>query len=131
MRRTKLALVVITLLCGSIFGLSGSVWAQTPVPSPTPATTRIAFDHDGVNTDGYKIKIDTAEPVALVAECAGTGEARTCTAPFPALTPGQHSLVIIAFNAAAEAASDPFLVTVFVQPAKPLNIRIIKIEDGE
>ena len=131
MRRTKLALVVITLLCGSIFGLSGSVWAQTPVPSPTPATTRIAFDHDGVNTDGYRIKIDTAEQVALVAECAGTGEARTCTAPFPALTPGQHTLYIIAWNVAGEASSDPFMVSVVVVPVKPGNIRIIKIEDGE
>lgn len=98
--------------------------AQTPVPSPTPPTTRLGFDHDGVNTDGYRLKVD--DVTALVtATCTGVAAARTCEIPFPALTPGNHTLWVIAFNAAGEAASDPFPVTVFVQPAKATNIRII------
>jgi hypothetical protein len=98
--------------------------AQTPIPSPTPPTTKLGFDHDGLNTDGYRLKVD--DTVTLVtATCTGVNQARTCEIPFPALTPGAHTLWVIAFNTAGEASSDPFPVLVFVQPAKATNIRII------
>ena len=80
------------------------VSAQTPVPSPTPATTRLAFDHDGVNTDGYRLKIDAEAAVAITPTCAVVATVRTCELPFPALTPGQHVLVLIAWNIAGETA---------------------------
>jgi hypothetical protein len=106
------------------FLVAPSVSAQTPVPSPTPATTRLAFDHDGVNTDGYRLKVDEAVAVAITPTCAVVASVRTCEIPFPALTPGAHSLVLIAWNIAGEAASAPFAVTVVVIPAVPANIRI-------
>jgi hypothetical protein len=118
-----LVLSVLLMLAGLLL-LAPVAGAQTPVPSPTPATTMIAFDHDGVNTDGYRIKIDAAAATAITPTCAVVGAVRTCEIPFPALTPGAHSLVLIAWNIAGEASSDPFLVTVVVVPVKPVNIRI-------
>ena len=99
--------------------------AQTPVPSPTPPTTKLAFDHDGLNTDGYRLKVDALAPVAITPTCAVVASVRSCELPFPALTPGAHTLTIIAWNIAGEAVSAPFPVTVIVVPTAPANIRII------
>ena len=120
MRPTILTACVLTVLA-----LAMPASAQTPVPSPTPPTTLIAFDHDGVNTDGYRIKIDAAAAVAVTPTCAVVGAARTCEFTFPAMTPGNHTLWIIAWNAAGEGTSVPFAVTVFVAPVAPGNIRIV------
>jgi hypothetical protein len=109
-----------------LFLLAPVAGAQTPVPSPTPATTKLAFDHDGVNTDGYRLKIDAAAAVAITPTCAVVGSVRSCDIPFPALTPGAHTLIVIAWNIAGEAQSDPFAVNVIVVPAKATNIRIVK-----
>jgi len=116
MRRLLFVLLVLLLAL--------PVSAQTPVPSPTPPTTRLAFDHDGVNTDGYKLQIDSQAAAVVTATCAVVSAVRTCEIPFPALTPGAHTLVLIAWNIAGEAASAPFAVTVVVIPAVPVNIRI-------
>jgi hypothetical protein len=115
----------LSILLAACVLIAGMASAQTPVPSPTPASTRLAFDHDGVNTDGYKLAIDGGVSTVVVAACAVVASVRTCDVPFPALTPGAHSLVVLAFNAAGEAASDPFAVVMFVQPAKAVNLRIV------
>lgn len=93
--------------------------AQTNV---TPGqNTRLAWDHDGVNVERFEIKADGAlvATVPFVFQQNGTYDA-----PFPALTPGNHSLVVAACNIAGCADSDPFLVRVVVVPAKPINVRI-------
>jgi len=120
MRKPLGVLALLALACL----VATSANAQTPVPSPTPASTRLQFDHDGVNTDGYRLQIDGGEKLLVTANCVA-GTVRTCDIPFPALTPGAHTLVVIAWNIAGEAASDPFLVSVVVVPAKATNIRII------
>jgi hypothetical protein len=96
---------------------------QTPVPSPTPPATLLSWDHDGVNTDGYALAVDGVRSV-VTATCAVVASVRSCTVPFPALTPGQHTLIVSAYNVAGESAADPFLVNVVVKPLKPVNIRI-------
>lgn len=101
------------------------VAAQTPVPSPTPPTTTLWWDHDGVNTSGYALTVDGVRAV-VDATCSVREGVRQCIIPFPALTPGNHVLIVSAFNDAGEALSDPFPVIVFVQPAKPTNIKIGK-----
>lgn len=98
--------------------------ASAQVPSPTPPTVKIGFDHDGVNTDGYALIVDSVRTVT-VATCAGTGAARTCTMPFPAMTPGTHAVQVEAFNAAGVGISTPLSVVVFVKPGDPLNVRIL------
>lgn len=114
---------MVVLWCTLCLLLPAIGWAQTPVPSPTPPTIKLGWDHDGINTDGYKLSIDGT--VTVITPTCVAGTPRTCEIPFPALTPGNHTILVIAFNAAGEAASDPFLVTVFVQPAKATNLRII------
>jgi hypothetical protein len=115
------------LLIGAWLGVAAvllavPVFAQTPVPSPT--ASKLSWDHDGVNTDGYKLQIDGGEKLAVTATCAVVNGVRSCELPFPALTPGNHALVVLAFNIAGEAASDPFAVVVVVVPGKPVNVRI-------
>jgi hypothetical protein len=106
-----------------VLAISVPSFAQTTVPSPIPPTTRIAFDHDGLNTTGYKLKVDTGEPT-IVATTPLAGSPGSLTIAFPALTPGVHELTVSAFNADGEAASDIFTVRVTVVPAKPLNLRL-------
>jgi hypothetical protein len=99
-----------------------SAAAQTPVPSPTPSTTRLAWTHDGVNTDRYELSVDGAiTDLGPLTPYSGT-EYRI---PFPALTPGSHTLIVRACNVAGCAASEPFPVQVVVQPAAPAALRIV------
>ena len=116
MKRIVISTVVLVVLVAGI--------ASAQVPSPTPPTVKIGFEHDGVNTDGYALIVDSVRTVT-VATCTGTGAARTCTTPFPAMTPGLHSLQVEAFNAAGVGISTPLSVTVFVKPTDPTNVRII------
>lgn len=90
--------------------------AQTPVPSPTPATTSVAWDHDGVNVDSFKLLSDGA----VVSTMPSTDR----KAAFPALTPGMHTLVVQACNIAGCASSTPLVVRIVVVPSNPTNIRI-------
>lgn len=113
---------------GVALGVLGvSLWpisleAQTPVPSPIPANTKLCWDHDGVNLDRFELTVDggTATNVGKPTP-AGV---MYCT-PFPALTPGTHVLVVSACNIAGCAASAPFPVSVVVQPAAPNSLRIV------
>ena len=103
--------------------------ASAQVPSPTPPNFRLAWDHDGINTDGYSLSIDGARTL-ITPVCTGTAP-RICEIPFPALTPGTHAIVIGAFNEAGEAVSAPALsLSVFVKPSDPTNVRIIIREVG-
>ena len=102
--------------------VAGVGWAQTPVPSPTPATTKLCWDHDGVNLDRFDLTID-AGVAASVGKPVPVGTLY-CVA-FPALTPGTHTLVVSACNVAGCAASAPFPVSVVVQPTPPANLRIV------
>jgi hypothetical protein len=102
--------------------LAASAAAQAQVPSPIPATTRIAFDHDGQNTDRYLLVVDgTAGDLGKLTPASGT----TYEIAFPALTPGAHTLAVCAENIAGRACSPPFPVSVIVQPQTPSNLRIV------
>lgn len=110
-------LLLAALLC--LF-LPALAHAQTDV---TPGSnTKLAWDHDGVNVERFEIKVDgqVNSTIPFAFEQDGTYEA-----PFPALTPGIHQLIVAACNIAGCADSDPFLVRVVVVPAKPSNLRIV------
>jgi hypothetical protein len=102
--------------------VAGVASAQTPVPSPTPATTKLCWDHDGISVDRFEVTID-AGGAASVGKPVPVG-VQYCVA-FPALTPGTHVLVVSACNLAGCAASAPFPVSVVVQPTPPANLRIV------
>ncbi|HMN09320.1 MAG TPA: hypothetical protein PKC83_11090 [Gemmatimonadaceae bacterium] len=122
MRRVSLAgLIVLVALLTATIG-AAEVVAQTQVPSPTPASTRIAWDHDGLNTDRYELVVDgKVTDLGKLTPANGT----TYEVPFPALTPGPHTLVLQACNVAGCAASPPFPVSVIVQPSAPSPLRIV------
>ena len=92
------------------------------MPSPTPASTRLAWDHDGVATDRYELVVDNGTPTDL-GKPTPTGQ--TYDVAFPALTPGQHTLIVRACNIAGCAASAPFPVSVVVIPTPPTTLRIV------
>lgn len=115
----SLLLVLVALLTAQL----GTASAQAQVPSPIPATTRLAFDHDGLNTDRYELVVNAQAPVDLGRLAPVTGQ--TYEIPFPALTPGQHTLLVRACNISGCAASPPFPVSVIVQPSAPSPLRIV------
>ena len=100
--------------------------AQTPVPSPTPPTVRLAFEQDGVNTDGFRL-YDGASQVGGDITGLNPVTGTTYEVPFPALTPGIHNLTAKAFNIAGESpASNVLAVRVVVIPSSPNNLRIAR-----
>jgi hypothetical protein len=111
-------LLVLVLLAPLVVALD----AQTQVPSPVPASTRIAFDHDGVNTDRYVLTVDGVDKdLGKLAPVAGT----TYETPFPSTTPGAHVLTVCAVNVAGRACSSPFPISVVVTPNAPTTLRIV------
>lgn len=113
MRRLLLAATLLLLL------LPVLAHAQTDV-TPGP-TTRIYWDHDGVNVERFEVKIDGVVNATIPFAFEQSG---TYSTPFPAITPGVHQLIVSACNTAGCADSDPLMVRVVVVPAKPSNIRI-------
>lgn len=102
--------------------LAATASAQTQVPSPTPPTTRLAWDHDGVATDRYLLTVDgTATDLGKPAPVSG----QTYEVAFPALTPGTHTLMVCAENIAGRSCSAPFPVSVVVVPTAPGSLRIV------
>ena len=98
-------------------------YAQVPVPSPTPVTTMLAWDHDGVNVTGFRLRLDGGVPSdlgAVVRQADGHYEIR-----FPALTPGLHVVAISAYNIAGESGAATLSVQLVVIPATPSNLRIV------
>lgn len=111
---------LVLLLCS----VATTIWAQVQVPFPTPSNTRLQWDHDGVNVDSFTLAIDGNTPTDL-GKPTPTGT--TYQAPFPALTPGSHTLVLCAKNVAGVGCAPPFGVTMIAIPNIPTNMRITVI----
>ncbi len=107
MRRLAFVVGIAALV---VFGLVTWLGAQTRT---------VAWDHDGVATDGYAVIVDGTRTV-VTAACSGTP--RTCTAPLPALGAGPtHTVIVTAFNVWGETSSDPLTGSA---PGKPANVRV-------
>lgn len=117
---TLLVCLLLAALCLLLASVARAE-AQTQVPSPTPPSTRIYWDHDGINTDRYVLIVDGGTPVDL-GRPTPTGQ--TYATPFPALTPGTHTLVICAENVAGRSCAAPLSVAVVVVPTTPTQVRI-------
>jgi len=95
-------------------------------------SSKLAFDMaapDLVSAQGYTYKYypDNAVTGAVLngVTCSGTASPFQCEAPFPAFTPGNHTLKLSASNIAGEGTlSSPFAFVFVVTPGTPVNIHI-------
>lgn len=103
------------------------------------AIAKLVWDQEGPNQVAvsaytyvvYKDGLDTATgaPTGTVqvltgVTCTGLVSPFNCSAPFPSFTPGVHSLVMTATNAAGQSlASTRFSFTFVVVPNAPKNVR--------
>ena len=102
--------------------------AQTPVTT----ANKIGWDQSAptlaeAQSYVYKYYPDAATAGVALASvtCAGTTSPYQCEVPFPAFTPGSHTLTLTASNAAGESAKSAVLAFAFVIiPASPNNLRI-------
>lgn len=75
----------------------------------------------------YKLYADGSATASTLptATCTGATAPYSCTVPFPAFTPGSHTVQLSASNAAGESSkSAAFGFTFVVIPASPANIRV-------
>jgi hypothetical protein len=120
----------LALLCGFVVAAPLCLSAQPPSGT---ASSKIGWDQTGVASAAdaqaltYRYYPDGAA-VGIVltgVTCSGTTTV-TCQAPFPAFTPGTHTLTLTAGNIAGESAkSAPFAFQFVVIPAAPGNLRIL------
>lgn len=116
------------LLVGLVWGvgLVGIGWAQAATPG-----SRLTWDQQAATiaeaqalTYRYYADASTSGSV-ITATCVGAVAPFTCSAPFPAFTPGAHTLKLTAENVAGESAQSAALAFTFVViPAVPANVRI-------
>lgn len=113
------------------FVLFASVVSAQSIP---PAPRQLAFEHDGLNTDGYRIVIDKVAsdlgmlPVTTTCpSCVATSRVFT----IPALTPGVHTLWVVAYknNFGDSAPSNTLTLTVLVI-STPSGLRLVDAVTG-
>lgn len=118
------------LLLALLFvSIANVVSAQTAV-----TTSKIGWDQDApslaeAQSYTYKYYPDSAQGNAILANatCSGAGSPFQCQAPFPAFTPGPHTLTLTASNIAGESAqSSPLSFVFVVTPSVPKSLRIIQ-----
>lgn len=111
------------------FGLASAAEAQT---TGTPSS-RLGWDQQNASaaeaesfTYRYYPDGATVGTVLTGVTCVA-GTPTVCSAPFPAFTPGNHSLTLTASNAAGESLpSAPLSFTFVVVPTAPANLRILE-----
>lgn len=109
-------------LVAALLLLPATAVAQVSVPHPTPATYQLCWDHDGINTDGFLI-YDGPTRVADIRPTRNAQAPFYCI-PFPALTPGPHTLTAIAYNIAGRAPeSDPLVLVLVLVPTRVTNLQ--------
>lgn len=106
-----------------LFLFAFTAHAQTKIPSPTPANYFLSWDHDGANLDGFALLVDGARKDLGVIAKAPTGHYE---APFPALTPGAHTLDVVAYNVAGDSPKATLTVAVIVIPTGPFGVKIVQ-----
>jgi len=105
-----------------------TVYAQPPATG----SNKIGFDQEGpslteVQAYTWKYYADSATTGIVLANvtCAGTASPYQCEAPFPAFTPGRHTLTLTTSNLAGESVkSAPLDFAFVVTPGAPTNLRI-------
>ena len=120
---------LISLAAIAVFALG----TQRGVFTQAVNTSRLAWDQDAPTLEDaqsytYKYYPDSSTTGIILKEvtCTGTATPFQCSVPFPAFTPGKHTIQLSASNIAGEGTkSSVFSFTFVVVPSAPANIRII------
>ena len=126
-----------SVLLVTICVLAGAAGAQAQ-PAAI-ATDRVGFDQPATSAElallTWRFVLDgaPAQPLAGVtcAPISGQVDRHACSAPWPAMTPGQHTIAIIARRTEGtltldSAPSAPFTFRFVVAPSTPENVRNIR-----
>lgn len=122
--RRLLALLLVALAIPALAG------AQTVTPANKLGFNELGPDLLTVQAYTYKVYADgggvgVATATLCTAPVLPDTAGFTCTFPFPAFTPGSHTLTVTATNAAGESAkSAPISFTMIVTPVAPGGLRI-------
>ncbi len=120
---------LVVLVC--LLGITASpVSAQTPaVPSDKLGWSQSA---DDITKFGFVLVVDGQRQSSQMTgvTCVSASGAYTCTAPLPALTPGNHTLALIAVRTdgtlvAESQPSSPLAITIVVVTA-PAGLKIVR-----
>jgi hypothetical protein len=122
----KRLLIVALVLAGVL--AAGPAAAQAPVTG----ANKIGWDQAAptlgeAQNYTYKYFADNATTGITLASvtCAGTASPYQCEVPFPAFTPGNHTITLTAGNLAGESVkSAPLSFAFVVTPGAPVNLRI-------
>lgn len=112
--------LVASLACAQATAAKKLAWDQ---PAATPAEAQ-SFTYKGYS-DGSSTGTPVTTPV-----CTGVASPFACVIPFPAYTPGSHTVALTAGNVAGESLpSTPLAFTFVVVPGSPSNLRIVEYLD--
>ena len=118
----------LTTLAIILFAFALPAAAQEPVPEVgAGAAFSIAFEHDAVDTTGYRIKIDDVQVgpnVPLTALQDGTA-----TIEIPGVAAGTRVLTVEAFGPGGVGSASLKFFAKPAAPSAPLNLRIIITAD--
>ena len=114
-----------------VLALAAPVMAQTV---PVSGAEQLEWDQDGpdlpnVQAYGYNAYIDGVLDSVVAATCSGSTSPFLCTTPFPAMTPGAHSIYLTAFiptvgGDVESLPSNTLDVILVLVPTAPQNLRI-------
>ncbi len=100
---------------------------------PATPSSRLAWDEVGqsvatAQAAAYAVYVDTGTPVALAGVTCVVGtpaSTTTCSAAFPALTPGAHTLTLTQIIGGAESAKSATLAFSYVLVVTPTAVRVV------
>lgn len=131
--------VVAALVLAVLVFVAAPAAAQAPVlPHPVPSTYALTWDQDAptladAQANQYFLNIDGVRSPApmLPITCSGTASPFVCKTAAPAMTPGQHSLAVVAAmtvdgNLLESLPSAAYVVRLVPAPSAPRNPRIVK-----
>ena len=116
---------------GTVFA-AAVLWAGAAGAQPATGTSQLAWDQANATVTEaqaftYRVYSDGGATGAMLVSvtCVAGPSSTICSAPFPAFTPGPHTLQLTAANAAGESAKSAVLSFTFVVvPSAPGNPRI-------
>lgn len=102
MKQISLILIVVALFL--LTSKEANAQVQN-ITLPIPPTTKLGWTHTGVNVAGFRLVVDGVQTdLGNVPRVPITTANPTLySVPFPALTPGNHIIVVLAYNTAGNS----------------------------